>query len=849
MNIHKGKNGDPGGKVNLSPHVTDTAVPVGTAGEAPAVPETKATGKTKTASARLTGFFFGLLYALWGYLLGGCVLPFGATPFGFALLCASTRRVPYVYVGLCLSALTLSHPAVRIAAYSVALLVRILVRFTIDTPWRQDKPATETATGEGAEAASEHRLADVFPLLFSEHIRLRVASSCVAVFTVALYFLVEGGFLYYDLYGALLALTVAPAATLLFSGYFREAEDGWVRSAGFLAIACALSYAARALSIRGISVAAFGIMMATLIVTRKRGLLAGALTGTLCGLCWSPLLAPVFAFGALCGALLFPVSVTVGSLAVFAVGVWWGMYAKGISVLTGLTPALLAASLLFAVVDKLFLTEKSVAASADEAEAAVTAEAEETGETVACRVMEEEMLDSVRLADSNYRMKKLCESFSELSEVFEGMSRAVGKPQAEDLRQICDSAFDSSCAGCPDRSACWDENYRETTAQIGTLSAVLHREGKVDRTSVGAALSARCGRLPDILDEINHNAAVRARQILRGDKTEIFASEYASVAELLAENMVEDADEYISDGDLAQKLADALSAVCPAVSGVAVYGDRQKRIFVRGTSMAELAGNREAIGEILASCCPFGLQCREVRELPEGGGELCFARSAELSVSYARRTVRAQGEEEYCGDTIGIFRRADSRFFAFISDGMGSGREAAVTSGVCALFLQKMLSAGNHAGTTLRMLNGFLRNKGSGSIHECSATVDLMELDLIGRRASFYKSGAAPTYVLRDGALFKLRSKTVPVGILKEPDTKKISFDVSAGDVIVMVSDGVTQGREECPWLFDLLRGNVDSLGVERTADLVMKYAKGEGCTDDLSVVIVKIGEEAEKKE
>ena len=147
------------------------------------------------------------------------------------------------------------------------------------------------------------------------------------------------------------------------------------------------------------------------------------------------------------------------------------------------------------------------------------------------------------------------------------------------------------------------------------------------------------------------------------------------------------------------------------------------------------------------------------------------------------------------------------------------------------------------------MLNGFLRNKGSGSIHECSATVDLMELDLIGRRASFYKSGAAPTYVLRDGALFKLRSKTVPVGILKEPDTKKISFDVSAGDVIVMVSDGVTQGREECPWLFDLLRGNVDSLGVERTADLVMKYAKGEGCTDDLSVVIVKIGEEAEKKD
>ena len=181
--------------------------------------------------------------------------------------------------------------------------------------------------------------------------------------------------------------------------------------------------------------------------------------------------------------------------------------------------------------------------------------------------------------------------------------------------------------------------------------------------------------------------------------------------------------------------------------------------------------------------------------------------------------------------------------YAFISDGMGSGREAALTSGICALFLQKMLGAGNRCETALRMLNGFLRNKGSGSLHECSATVDLMALDRISGHASFYKCGAAPTYVFRDGSLFKLRSKTLPIGILKEPDQKKIRFEIHAGDVIVMVSDGVTQGREECPWLFDLLRQNVETLGIEKTADLVVQYAKSEGSTDDLSVLILKVEE------
>ena len=116
-----------------------------------------------------------------------------------------------------------------------------------------------------------------------------------------------------------------------------------------------------------------------------------------------------------------------------------------------------------------------------------------------------------------------------------------------------------------------------------------------------------------------------------------------------------------------------------------------------------------------------------------------------------------------------------------------------------------------------------------------------MELDLISGSAHFYKSGAAPTYVFRNGSLLKLRSHTVPVGIIREIDTRQIDFEVSCGDVIVMVSDGVTDGKEECAWLFDLLRSQGNSASPERIADLVVKYAKAEGATDDISVIVIKI--------
>ena len=128
-------------------------------------------------------------------------------------------------------------------------------------------------------------------------------------------------------------------------------------------------------------------------------------------------------------------------------------------------------------------------------------------------------------------------------------------------------------------------------------------------------------------------------------------------------------------------------------------------------------------------------------------------------------------------------------------------------------------------------------------MHECSATVDLLELDLLSGKAAFYKSGAAPTYVFRDGSLFKLRSKTVPVGIIRELDTKKISFDIGDGDVIVMVSDGITQGKEECPWLFELLKKNIEGEGAQHTAELIAERARCENGNDDISVVVIKISE------
>ena len=790
--------------------------------------------KKRTVGDYAREAFFGLLYSLWGYLLGRCALPFGAKPFGIALLCASENRTLWVYVGVCLSAIGSPHAIMRVVAYSAVLLIRLLVRLVFDTPWE---------AAEGGEIG-EKTFFEARHLFFNEHLSLRMCTSCVGALSVGVYLLVRGGFLYYDLYGALISLFTAPVAVALLVGLFGERRKKEIyRTVSFISLAAALVYATRTLELYHISAAAFGALFASLYLVRREGTVKGVLAGAVLGLCYSPALSPLFAFGALCGGIVFPTSVTLGTVTVFTVGTAWALYTKGIGALNGLLPAILAASVLYAVTDKLFISEKKKNTLGETEDTTKISESEAARTEDGVALLDASSLNGIRLCDTETRVGAVRESFSALSGVFESMSDMLRRPCEEDLRRICDNAFDSSCTGCAQKEICWDENYRQTDSEISVLCASLHRDGSVSAVDASAALKARCARLPDILDEINHNASAHASRILQYDKTEIFANDYSVMADILSEAMGNNEAEYELDALLSQKLCDALSRseTSVKIKAAAVFGKRKKRVALALYGDESFLAAREEILRIAGEICSCRMTFEKEEKLGDGTLSVLLSASRKLRVRCVSRTLRSDGEEEYCGDTVGTFEDGDDRFYAFISDGMGAGYDAAVTSGICALFLKKMLSAGNGCESALRIINGFLRNKGNGSLHECSATVDLWELDLLSGKASFCKCGAAPTYVLRDGGLFKIRSKTLPIGILREPDTKRIGFDVDAGDVIVMVSDGITQGKEECLWLYDLLRGNISSLGIERTAELVMNYAKKEGSTDDMSILILKV--------
>ncbi len=790
---------------------------------------TEAREKSRDIRKILTGIFAGLLFCGAGYLLGGCSLLFGAAPLGIALLCSADRKVLYIYAGLCLSAIGNENIIVLTAAYTAALFIRVLTRMTIDQP---------DIGSQGDDGASGNTLGDILPRMFSENICLRMATACVSSFIIGIYMLVQGGFLYYDLYAAIFSMIASPAAALLYYGLFGEdaKKDGKDRSKFFMlsfaALSVSLSFAARNTEIYGVSLSAFGVMFLTMYVCRRYGIVKGMAVGALCGLAYSVQLSPLFAFAALACGALWRVSVFFASISAFAVGIAWGLYAEGIAALTGLMPAILAAALLFAVLDKLFF-EQQMAKQLEMVKE----------ESTVCKQIAENELGEIRLEAAEQKVKAMCEMFSSLSQLFYGLCDRMRKPALTDLRQICDRSFETCCTGCPMNGECWENDYDKTLAAVGSMSAVLHRNGKIEMSDVPQIFEERCGRIADIILEINHNSSLHAQQLLQCDKTEILAFDYESTADLLADIMSLEASEFEVCRDMSDKLCEKFTEMGIGIRQAVAYGDRRKGFIIRGDTGNIFTENRENVIAAVSDICGYPVRM-SVRSFENGGAEACLTAEEKVKVSYAKRSVRSTAEDEFCGDTVNIFENGNDCFYSFISDGMGSGRDAAFTSGLCSIFLQKMLSSGGRCDIALRMLNSFLRNKGSGSLHECSATVDLMELDKLNGKAAFYKSGAAPTYVFRAGSLFRLSSHTVPVGIIRELDAKKISFDVEKNDIIIMVSDGVTQGREECPWLIDLLKASVSSESLERISDLIVNRALNTASSpDDISVVVVKIDE------
>jgi serine phosphatase RsbU (regulator of sigma subunit) len=335
-------------------------------------------------------------------------------------------------------------------------------------------------------------------------------------------------------------------------------------------------------------------------------------------------------------------------------------------------------------------------------------------------------------------------------------------------------------------------------------------------------------------------SAALVERLIKSDKTEAFAIDYEALSKLLAGSVAGNEAEYRVDEEMTKKLRRSLKYMDMPASRALCYGARRKQIIIGGVELSRVRMGAEEIRRAIENTLRTRMN-KPRFHIEDETVTMTLTARRRFAVEQAKATSIRESESAN-GDTAAMFETREDYYYALISDGMGSGREAAITSKLCAVFCEQMLAGGNDKAVTLEMLNGFIRSRGS----ECSATIDMAEIDMITGEACFVKSGAAPSYVLRTGNLYKIQSKTVPIGILPELDAEKIRFELQEGDVIVMLSDGVAQSLEDGVWLANLLSYEwVEDLQL-MAEKILDNAALNNARSDDMTVALVRVTENTE---
>lgn len=199
------------------------------------------------------------------------------------------------------------------------------------------------------------------------------------------------------------------------------------------------------------------------------------------------------------------------------------------------------------------------------------------------------------------------------------------------------------------------------------------------------------------------------------------------------------------------------------------------------------------------------------------------------------------------GDAAVCCGLPDGSLAFILSDGMGKGMKAAAESRVVISRLRKMLKSGEEPSAAIKGLNRYMVDK-SGD-EEIFATVDLTIIDKKSGRARFYKMGAATSFVVRGGKVQRIEQAALPVGIVTGIRLCYISVKLNPGDIIVMVSDGVTEADRRdlsARWLEQLLRETAkkENIGPKILSEEIAAAAKdkyGGREIDDLTAVVAMI--------
>lgn len=459
----------------------------------------------------------------------------------------------------------------------------------------------------------------------------------------------------------------------------------------------------------------------------------------------------------------------------------------------------------------------------------------------------------VRFAEIKDELTERLKDFTEvLSIMGKSLNNLVGNDKLAIKNKgnaLVENLSDRTCSDCDMRYMCWKRELHQTYNAFSDLI----RNYENNSGAFPHELEKKCIKkyalvknLEDIMNIYMVNEILKSRL---GEGRKILSNHINNMSVTISEIVDEFGNELHLCTDVEKSIKKSLLKYGINFGSLICYNDKNGRIKIK-MQMENCMGSQTCIKTVLP------IISETIGKNMSIGSEGCNINSknnmCEIVIEEAPKyhinshvAVATKEGEKFTGDSYSYGRTKDGNYITVISDGMGSGPEAGLESKVSVEIIEKFMEVGFDEKIAIDAVNAIMSIKFSED--EKFSTLDMNKIDLYTGNAKFMKVGAIESFIKRGNKVEVINSNTLPFGVLEEPDVDTVEKQVSNGDVIVSISDGIldvkNDGSFDTTWLIEFLK-NTKYRQPKDLSIAILEKAKelsGGKAKDDMTVVVSKV--------
>ncbi|WP_375090832.1 stage II sporulation protein E [Peribacillus sp. RS7] len=446
----------------------------------------------------------------------------------------------------------------------------------------------------------------------------------------------------------------------------------------------------------------------------------------------------------------------------------------------------------------------------------------------------------------------------QFSHVFEALSNSFSQVDERGRLEEDEKEFDyflsnvteKTCQLCFKKEQCWSKNFNTTYEGMQEIMLQLSENDGQLPQKTSKEWGKYCSRGPQVIGAISQELTYfEANQKLKRQVKEsrkLVADQLRGVSAVMDDFAKEIQRERKNHHVHEESIMEAIQDFGLHIGYVEIYSLEQGNVDIE-MSVPYCQGRGECekliapmLSDILGET--IVVHSEECATYPNGQCEVIF-RSAKKFTVETGVAHAAKGGGLVSGDSYTTMEIGCGKFAIAISDGMGNGERAHFESTETLKLLQKFLQSGIEEKIAIKSVNSVLSLR---TTDEIFSTLDLAMIDLQDARAKFLKICSIPSFIKRGDRIIKIESSNLPMGIIQDFDVDVVSEELKAGDILIMMSDGVFDGPSHVENIEFWLKRKIKEMETDdpqEISDLILEEViRTKGIIDDdMTVVTSKI--------